>query len=152
VASRELAWHCFRTGSFAEGIKSLATSYKDDDLPVYLRHNGHGHLLPILAELAAAKDEPTKKLGLKVADDAVTWLSGKWPTDPKDEASRKRAQRLLYIVAEVESATQRPERQRAVYEEMVKLFGADDTLLTHIGDWYVTAKRFDEARRVYGQF
>lgn len=152
VASRQLAQHYFRTGDFAEGLKSLATTYKEEDLPIYLRDYNHGHLLPILSEVTGAKEETTKNLGIKVADAAVTWLRSQLPKDSRDEIGKTRAKQIFNYIAEVELAARRPEKQLAVYEEMVKAFGPDDAVLTSIGSWYVTAKRYEEARRVFGQF
>lgn len=152
AASRQLAQHCFRTGSFAEGLRSLATTYKEDDLPFLLRHYDHGRLLQILTELTTAKDEATKRLGQKVADDAVAWFRSKVPAALVDEMVKKRAKQMLYYAAEAEGAAHRPDRQKSIYDEMVKTFGADDELLTTIGGWYVHGKRYDEARRIYGQF
>lgn len=146
IASREFAVHCFSTGNFAEGQKSLATTYPDDQLAaqveVYARQ-------PIL-NLTAQND--TKPTGEKVADAAIAWFKSRVPTDTKDDKQKIIARQMGYFSANMLDASRRYDQVPEAYEQILKTYGQDDDTLGRFGAWYVTQGKFDQARQVYGRF
>jgi tetratricopeptide (TPR) repeat protein len=152
VAARQLTQHLFSQGDFEEGRKALATTFKEDDLPVYLMHPQHGRLPPIIADLVGQMDAMAKQRGEKLADAAAAWFKEQAAADLKDEKRRPRALQCWYYVADLQGAAKRPEQQRQVYEQMLQTVGANDDLLGRLATWYKTANRRDEARKIYAQF
>ncbi len=148
-ASHQLAQHYFMAGEFGEGLKALETSYKADVLPAYLMHPSIGRLLGILQELTGDADAAVKKRGLKLADEAIVYLRTQVKADLGDEKSKPRAVQCWYLVADVQLYARRPEKQREVYEEMLKTLGTDDKLLGHLAYWYKTNGARDLARATY---
>lgn len=151
-ASLQLAQHMFQTGDFGEGLKSLATSYPEDNLPARLMHPAFGRLPVIVQGLAAGADEAGKKRGLKVADEAVIYFRAQAKADLGDEKRKPRAVQCLYHAAEIQEAAGRPDKQREVYEEMLKTLGSDDRLLGQLAQWYKTNNQRDQARLIYLKF
>lgn len=145
-ASRELATHYFTTGSFAEGLKSLATTFNADQLPAQVIQYASG---PI-NNLTAAGD--TKPTGEKVADAAIAWLKEQAPKDLKEEAVKAAAKQSWFYVADMYSYSHRPEKIPEVYDQMVKTFGVDDAILGRLAGWYKSQNRRDEARQTYVRF
>src|SRR5262249_43177434 len=81
---RKLARHCFGQGDFPEGIKALATTCSENDLPHHLMHPSIGNLFTFVQNLCTSKEEETKKKGERLADAAVVWYRGQ-ATAVKDE-------------------------------------------------------------------
>lgn len=154
-ASIYLARHHFMVGDFNEGQKALATSYKDN-LPLYLRDGNYGQLLTILSNLTHPDkiklDEKIKPLGPKLADGAVAYLRTQIPTDIKEEAKKTLARQNWIYVAEVYQAARQPDKQKEVYEQMLKVFSGEDQVLGLLGQWYKENNKYDDARKTYGQY
>jgi TolA-binding protein len=151
TASRELAWHNFYAGNFAEGLKAFATSYREEDIPAYLRDYHHGRLLNITQELTAQKEAEPKQRGTKLAEDAANWLKSKVP-EPKDDGAKAKAKQLLLQAAEVYAHARVLDKQKDIYDQMLKTYGPDDAILGQLAGWYKASNRRDEARKIYLQF
>jgi tetratricopeptide (TPR) repeat protein len=152
AASQQLAQHMFQTGDFGEGLKSLATSYAEDTLPARLMHPAIGRLPIIVQGLTAGADETGKKRGQKVADEAVVYFRSQAKGSLADEKTKARGVQCLYYAADIQEAAGRPDKQREVYEEMLKTLGSDDRLLGQLAQWYKTNNQRDQARATYLKF
>jgi tetratricopeptide (TPR) repeat protein len=144
-ASRELAVHCFLTGNFDEGVRSLATTYPEDQLALQVA----GHLVQPVANLAARPE--TKPTADKLADQAIGFFRGRVPAVTTD-AEKAVARQMGYHVAEVQSAAGRLDQVTQTFDEIMKTYGADDETLKRLGDWLRGQRRFDESRAAYLRF
>lgn len=149
AASRQLAQHYFSVGEFAEGIKALGTSCPEDQLPVQMMHAQIGRLPAIVFELTGQTAEQPKKLGTRVADEAIGFLRSQVTADLKDEKRKPRAVQCWYYLADVHAHAHRPDKQREVYEQMLATLGPDDNLFGHLAQWYKTNGKRDLARTTY---
>jgi tetratricopeptide (TPR) repeat protein len=145
-ASRDLAAHSFQSGSFAEGVKSLATTYNAQQLPAQVMQLVSNPL----SQLTSQSDTAPK--GNKLADDAIAWLREQMPADLKDDAHKAAARQSWFYIADVHMAARRPEKVPEVYDQMQKLFGTDDAILGRLAAWFKSQNRRDEARATYNRF
>ena len=145
-ASRDLAVHSFQSGAFAEGLKSLATTYNPQQLPAQVMVLVSNPL----SQLTSQSDSKPK--GEKVADDTIAWLRTQMPEDLKDEAQKALAKARWFYIADVHIAARRPEKVPEVYDQMQKLLGADDAILGRLAAWYKSQNRRDEARAAFNRF
>lgn len=152
-ASRQLANVSFASGAFLDGVKSLATTYNENELPRWvawhLQNNLHKMPAPLqmLVNSAESKDR-----GLKLADAAVSWMKQQVPATFKDDAEKARARQVWIDVADIEWNAKRLDEVGPVYDKMKTLFGVDDDLLGRIAGWQKAMNRRDDARKTYGQF
>jgi tetratricopeptide (TPR) repeat protein len=151
TAARQLARQTFRAGNFEEGLKALATTCAEADLPVHLMHPSLGGLPHAVNEMVSAMDEPTKKLGEKLADAATGWLKVQAMNNLKDEKTKAAAINTWYAVAEVRRMAGQPDKQKAVYEEMLVALGVNDTTLGYLAQWYKANKQMEQARTTYAK-
>jgi len=154
IAARQYTQFVFRQGNFDEGIKALATTCGETDLPHHLViGNPYGNLLNIVAELTdPAKPEDAKKLGEKFADAGAAWLKIQAANYIKDAKTKQVGMNAWYSVADVRAAARQTDKQKAVYEEIIAAVGADDATLAHLAQWYKTAKQRDNARATYARY
>jgi len=151
-AARLYTHHSFQSGNFEEGLKALATTCKEEDLVVHLMHPSLGALPQIVHSLTGAAEEPTRKLGEKIADASAGWLKVQSTNGLKDEKTKPRAIEAWYAVAEVRRVARQPDKQKAVYEEMLALLGVDDTILGRLAQWFKDNKQYEQARTTYAKF
>lgn len=152
TAARQLARETFRAGNFDEGLKALATTCSEADLPVHLMHPSLGALPQVAHELTGATDEASKKLGEKLADAGAGWLKVQATAGLADPKTKPRAVEAWYAAAEVRRQARQPDKQKAVYDEMLAALGADDALLGRLAQWYKDNKQRDQARATYAKF
>ena len=148
-AAQQLAHHYFSAGDLGEGLKALETSYKPDTLPVQMMKPNIGRLPLIVAELVGSTDEMVKKRGVKLADEAVIYLRTQVKADLAEAERKAQAMQSWYFIADIQLAAGRPEKQREVYEEMLKSLGTDDNLLGHLAKWHKANNQRDLARATY---
>lgn len=151
-AARSLSHLLFRAGNFEEALKALATTCKEEGLATTLMNPKAGALGEIVHSLTGSKDEATKKLGEKLADAAATWLKKQASDGLADEKTKARAVAAWYSVAEVRRQARQPDKQRAVYEEMLAALPSDDQLLGRLAQWYKDNKQSEQARATYARF
>ena len=152
-AARQLSQLLFRAGNFEGGLKAFATTCKEEEIPYYLRHSPFGRMPHVVvSELTGAKDEPTKKLGEKLADASAAWLKVQALAGLKDEKRKTAAIETYYDVAEVRRYARQPDKEKAVFEEMGVALGVNDDLLKKLATWYKANKQRDKAREQYGKF
>jgi tetratricopeptide (TPR) repeat protein len=151
-ATHQLAQHYFTTGDFAEGLKALQTSHKEDVLPAQLMNQQFGRLPWILQELTGQADEAVKKRALKVADEAVAYLRAQVKSDLADAQRKPRGVACWYYIADVQRSARRADKEREVYEEILKTLGNDDQALGRLAFWYKTNGPRDQARATYLKF
>lgn len=152
AASRLLTQHYFTLGDFEEGRKALATSHKDEDLPYLFTHPSYGNILNILAALTGAMEEPTKKLGEKLAEAAAVWLKTQAVEGLKDEKKKEKAVAAWYYIGDVRRAAKQPDKEKEVYDQIAAALGKDDTVLGRQAQWCKENGKKIEARALYGQF
>ena len=152
AAARQYTQLVFRLGNFEEGIKALGTTCSEAELPHHtMIGHPYGCLPQIVAELIASKDEPTKKLGEKLADSGCAWLKAQAANGLKDPKTKPVAMQSWYSVADLCAAAGQLDKQKAVYEEMLVALGADDTTLGRLAQWYKVDKKRDLARATYAK-
>ena len=145
-AARELASHHFYGGQFDEGRKAMETSYQGHNLVVQV----HEHAARAVQHLTGGAE--TKAKGEALADQVKDFIRGHIPDDISEDGARARARDYYFRLAGVEGAARRGPERIKIYESMVKLFGADDGILGSIADWYIGAKRDEEAIKVFAKF
>lgn len=151
-AARQLARQTFRTGNFEEGLKALATTCKEEELPVHLMHPSLGGLPQAVHEMIGAMEEATKKLGEKLADTSAAWLKVHATGRLKDEKTKASGIEAWYAVAEIRRMARQPDKQKAVYEEMLGTLGVSDSILGYLAQWYKANKQMELARTTYAKF
>lgn len=151
-ASRQYARLTFKAGNFDEGLKAIATSAPEPQLPHLIMHPSWGALPYIAHELTGAMDEETKKLGEKLADAGAAWLKTQVAANLKDPKTKPQAFAAWYDIAELRRQARQPDKQKAVYEEIIASQGADDITLGHLAGWYKVSKLMEQARTTYGKF
>ncbi len=152
AAARLYTQLVFRAGNFEEGLKALTTTCNEAQLTSHLLHPHLGALPQTINELTASTDEATKKLGEKLADASSAWFKtqvGNWLKDPK---TKPQAVEAWYAVATVRHHAHQPDKQKAVYDEMLAALGADDHTLGLLAQWYKENKQRDLARGTYAKF
>ena len=154
VAARQYTQLVFRQGNFVDGIKALATTCGETDLPHHLViGNPYGNLLNIISELTTpTNDDATKKLGEKLADNGAAWLKIQAANWIKDAKTKQVGMNSWYSVGDVRAAARQPDKQKAVYEEILAATGPDDATYAHLAQWYKTAKQRDNARATYAKY
>ncbi len=152
-AARQYTQLCFRLGNFDDGLKALATTCSEAELPHHLMiGQPYGCLPNIIGELTGAMDEPTKKLGEKLADSGAAWLKIQAANLVKDVKTKPAGLQAWYAVADVRAAARHPDKQKAVYEEILASLGPDDDTLARLAQWYKVDKKRDLARAAYAKF
>lgn len=146
AASHNLAAHSFSVLAFDDGVKALATSHPEHEIPALVLRFASG---PIGSFTADAK---TKAKGEKLADLAIAYIKGQVPADRSQPEEKQRALACWYCIADLHSAARRDDEVVRTYDEIGKLFGVDDGLLGRLANWYKSRGRYDEARATYGRF
>ncbi len=152
TASQQYARLTFRAGNFEEGLKALATSCSEAQLPHHLMHPSWGALPTIVGELTGSKDEPTKKNGEKLTDAGAAWFKTQVTANLKDPKTKPQAQAAWYDIAEIRRHAGQTDKQKAVYEDIIATLGPDDTTLGYLARWYKVHKQPELARTTYGRF
>ena len=152
AASRQYAQLSFRAGNFQEGLKALATSCTEAQMPSLVMHSSWGALPYIVGELIASKDEETKKRGEKLADAGAAWLKTQVTANLKDAKTKPQALAAWYDIAELRRHAAQPLKQKAVYDEILAALGPDDTTLSYLANWYKVNKQRELARATYAKY
>ncbi len=143
--SNQLATHWFSHGDFAEGLKALATTYLEPQVPTYV----HYYIRAPLAQLVAQPD--SKARGLKMADAAVAFVKSKIPAAPKDDGEKTYLRQQWYYIAEIEQHAGRAPEALAAYDAVVSALGADDDTLARKAGLLKALGRRDDARALYAR-
>jgi tetratricopeptide (TPR) repeat protein len=152
AAARQYTQLVFHTGNFEEGLKALTTTCAEGDLVVHMMHPSLGRLPHTASELTASMDEATKKLGEKLTEAGAAWLKTQVTANLKDMKTKPQAFAAWYAMAELRRSAHQPDKQKAVYEEILASQGPDDVTLGYLAQWYKTAKQMEQARTTYGKF
>jgi len=151
-AAQQYTQLIFRTGNFDEGMKALTTTCNEAQLTSHLMHPHLGSLPQAIHELTGSMDDATKKRGEKLADAGAAWLKTQVATWLKDEKTKPRAIEAWYAVAVVRQHARQPDKQKAVYDEMLAALGSDDHTLGLLAQWYKDNKQRELARATYAKF
>lgn len=144
--SKALATQNFSEGDFDGGLKSLATSYSETQLPGQISEQ----IRPAISSLVSTKEnEPT---GLKLADKAVAFLRSQAPAAPTDDAQKNQFRAAMYDVADIERSAKRLTEADKAYDEILKVCGPSDAVLGRKAQFYKDTGRRDLARTTYGKF
>jgi len=154
TAAKQLTRLMLMSGDLDEALKALATTYKEDQLASRLMdiEARMGGLPEVLSKLTGSTDEATKKTGEKLAEAAAIWLKQQVVENLKDEKKKAKAISAWYAIAEVRRAARQPEKQRAIYEEMLASQGVDDTILGVLAQWHKDNKQTEQARATYAKY
>ncbi len=145
-ASIQLATHYFSTGNPTDGVASLATTWKDTQLPYYIWAYSRTPIGGLAAE------PKTKDKADKVADGCAAAIREKIPTDLSKEEDKKNAREWSYYIADIQAYSRREDKVIETYQAILKQFGQEDATLQRYGDWYKSILKYDEARKLYNQF
>lgn len=145
-ASRDLAVHQFTIGAFADGVKSLETTYGENDLVAQVVAYARG---PIASQAA---DSKSKAAADKLADAAISYVIAETPADTSTPEKKQFAIQHWYHVADLNAAAGRADKVPPLYEQIIKKFGVDDGILGRFAGWWKSQKKYDLARQIYGRF
>ncbi len=145
-ASIQLATHYFSVGQPVDGAASIATTYKDNQFPYHLWY----YCRTPIGQLAA--DAKTKDKADKSADGCVAAIRERIPTDLTKEEDKKIAREWSYYIADIHAYSRRDDKVIEAYQAILKQYGTDDPTLQRFADWYKSVLKYDEARKLYGQF
>lgn len=145
-ASIQLATYYFSVGQPADGVASIATTYKENQFPYHLWY----YCRTPIGQLAA--DAKTKEKADKSADGCVAAIRERIPTDLSKEEDKKNAREWSYYIADILAYSRRDDKVIEAYQAMLRQYGQDDSTLQRFGDWYKSIQKYDEARKLYGQF
>src|SRR5204863_3703056 len=90
----------------------------------------------------------TKKLG----DDATNWMKSQASAAQKDEKLKAQAQQWWFYAADIQGYARQPEKQREVYDQLVKALGENDAVLGKVAEWYWSTGKRDLARSTCAKF
>lgn len=144
-ASQQLASWSFRNGKVDDGVKALAASYPEEEVPNRVRD----YVRTPIGELI--KSDETREQGHEVADKTVSWIRQQAPTGAAPE-EKERSKNYWLLSADVLGYSKRPEKVRETFTQIQKKFGADDAILQRLGDWLKTQGEYDKARIEYAKF
>lgn len=144
-ASQQLASWSFRNGKVEDGVKALAASYPEEEVPNRVRD----YVRTPIDELV--KSDETREQGYEVADKTVSWIRQQAPTGAAPE-EKERSKNYWLLSADVLGYSKRPEKVRETFTQIQKKFGADDAILQRLGDWLKTQGEYDKARIEYAKF
>lgn len=146
TASQQLAAHSFENGSFNDGVKALETTYSDEQAAYQVSNFARAPVTRLVS-----KDE-TKSTGEQLADQGVAWIKQRIPTDRSTPEDKQTALNYWYYMADLQAASRREEKVAELYDQMLQAFGANDTTLQRLGDWYKSINKYDQARQQYAKF
>lgn len=145
-SSRTLASLMFSKAAFGEGVKALATSYKEglelDDQVAALVNS------PI--STLTGNDE-TRAQGEKLASAAIAYFREKTPAVTDDE-TKKTALQYGFHVAAAHAYARHDTKVPEVYEQIFRTLGPNDEILRRLAEWYKSKNKYDEARAVYRRY
>jgi tetratricopeptide (TPR) repeat protein len=144
-ASQELAAWSFTAGKVDDGVKALATSYPEDEVPTRVRDYARGPIDELV------RKDDTREQGYGVADKAVTWIRQQVPTGASEE-EKELAKNYWLLSADILGFSKRPDKVRETFDQIQKKFGADDAILQRLGDWLKSQGEYDKARIEYAKF
>ena len=141
-----MASYYFGKGAFPDALDSLKTNYKDERLAYYV----YAYVRSPLGTLVGNEDTAT--VGLRLADQAVSFLKQNLETDLSTDELKAKAQTQWNQMIEVEKYSRRDDKVLAAYRSMLATFGNLDAIMGSLADYHVSQKRFDQARSIYRQF
>lgn len=144
-ASQQLAAWSFRNGRVDDGVKALAASYPEEEVPIRVRDYAR---TPIGA---LVKDDETRQQGHNVADKAVSWIRQQAPTGVSAD-EKELAKTYWLLSADVLAFSKRADKVSETFAQIQKKFGADDTIQQRLGDWLKSQGEYDKARIEYAKF
>ncbi|MBC7815978.1 MAG: tetratricopeptide repeat protein, partial [Planctomycetaceae bacterium] len=145
-ASVQLAGHYFSAGNAADGVAALDTTYKENSRPYHVWY----YCRTPIGQLTA--DAKTKEKGEKVADGCVAAIRERIPTDLTKPEDKTNAREWSYYAADVLAYSRREDKVVEAYQAILRLHGQEDVTLQRFADWYKSILKYDEARKLYGQF
>lgn len=145
-ASLALASHLFRDGAFAEGVKSLATTYDAKQLAAQVQ----AYVRQPISDLTAAAE--TKAKGAKLADEAIAWMKQTAPDDRTTDENKLLARTAMFAVADLTVVARRDDEVPAAHEAILKNFPGDDEALARLAAWHKSKTNYDKARETYRRY
>ena len=145
-SSRSLAMHYFYAVAFGEGVKSLETTYNENDMPYHVQEFSRRQIRSLVG------NSKTKAKGEKLADLTLAYVRTNLPKDTSQPEQKKRAQTFWYYLTDIHSDARRDAKVLETYDQIKKIFGVDDGLLGRLAGWYKSRNRYEDARRTYGQY
>lgn len=144
-ASQQLAAWSFLNGQLDDGVRALATSYPEEDVPKRVRD----YVRAPIDELI--RSDETRPQGHALADKAVAWIRQQAPAGSAEE-EKERARNYWLLSADVLSFSKRPDKVQEAFEQIQKKYGTDDATLQRLGDWLKSQGEYDKARIEYAKF
>lgn len=145
-ASHQLATYYFQQGVTGEAVKSLGTTYTEEQVPYYIVRYAWQPLQQLTS------DDETKSEGIKTANDGIAWIRGKVSSDTSTEEKEKLARSYWYYMADLLVASRQHEKVAAFYQQILKKFGNNDETFGRFAGWYKDQKKYDLARQQYAKY
>src|SRR5690606_25312590 len=114
--------HYLGQGAFQQAVEALATTYPEDQLPTQLV----AYVQSPISTLA--QDSTTKEQGQQLADRAIAFLRERMPADLNEEPQKARAREYWFAIADLQNRSGRLEAVPETYDQMLKVFGTDDSI------------------------
>lgn len=144
-ASQKLAAWSFLNGRLDDGVRALATSYPEEDVPQRVRD----YVRAPIDELI--RSDETRGQGQALADKTVAWIRQQVPAGTAED-EKERARNYWLLSADVLGFSKRPDKVQEAFEQIQKKYGTDDATLQRLGDWLKSQGEYDKARIEYAKF
>ena len=145
-ASQQLAVHYFQQGVLGDAVKSLETTYTEEQVPYYIVYFASRPLQQLTS------NDESKTKGIKLANDGIAWIRGKVSSDTSTEEKEKLARSYWYYMADLLVASQQHDKVAAFYQQILKKFGNNDETFGRFAGWYKSQQKFDLARQQYAKY
>ena len=144
-ASQQLAAWSFTAGKVDDGVKALATSYPEEEVPTRVRDYARASIDSLV------RSDDTREQGHALSDKVVTWIRRQAPAGSGAE-EKELAKNYWLLSADILGFSKRPEKVREAFAQIQKKFGEDDAILQRLGDWLKSQGEYDKARIEYAKF
>lgn len=145
-ASQELGTYYLHEAAFDDGVKALATTYAEADLP----NQVFSYTRAAAGNLNRQKD--TQPKAARLVDRGIAWLKQQEPDSLADDDAKKQAMTLAFHAIDLNSAIGRHAKVVEQFAAMEQRFGLSDEILDKRGDWLRSREEYDKARLVYNRF
>ena len=145
-AARRYADWCFGQGTFAEGVRALATSYSESEL---LSKTATAASSAISRLASSAETRPKAQ---RMASDAAGWFRQQLPGQPASAQQKAALCQGLLAIAAIHAAALQDDNVAEVYDEIIDRCEASDEILARLAAWHESREKFEEAYKVYRRF
>ncbi len=145
-ASVQLATILFSKPSVEDAIKSLATTYSNEQLASEVVSKARSPLRNLISDKDSASKAET------LANALLGFLRESAPDNTDSDETKAYAKQLAFLSIDVLQTANRTAEVENEFSLITKRFGTDDELLNRIADWHKQNGQYAKARQAYGRF